>query len=176
MTVLRSVAGLTQEQLAALVDCSRMSIQAIESGKLRLSPSMAEKISLNTGVCMQWLLANKYRVPPVCARDPERLYTPEAFKMTRAEISNPRVHPVDVEVIHSMLASAFAQLYNAAIQAYRTDKITYFYYLLRVFLKEELEKRWPDTRELPRSGNVTEIVAKARELLEKARKKKLASR
>ena len=125
VTVVRSVAGLTQDQLAALVDCSRMSIQAIESGKLRLSPSMAEKISLNTGVCMQWLLANKYRVPPVCAEDPERPYTREAFKMTQAEISNPRVHPVDVEVIHSMVAAAFAQLYNAAIQAYRTDKITF---------------------------------------------------
>jgi len=74
------------------------------------------------------------------------------------------------------MASAFAKLYNAAIQAYRTDKITYFYYLLRVFLKEELEKRRPDTRELPLSGNITEIVAKARELLEKARKKKLAPR
>ncbi len=96
--------------------------------------------------------------------------------MTRAEISNPRVHQVDLEVIHSMVAAAFAQLYNAAIQSYRTDKITYFYYLLRVFLKEELETRWPDTHELPLSGNVTEIAARARELLEKARKKKLASK
>ena len=176
VTVLRSIAGLTQEQLAALVDCSRMSIQAIESAKLQLSRSMAEKISLNTGVCMQWLLANKYRVPPVCAKDPERPYTREAFKMTRAEISNPRVNPQDVEVIHSMLAAAFAQLCNAAIQAYRTDKITYFYYLLRVFLKEELETRWADTRELPMSGNVTEIAARARELLEKARRQKLRSK
>jgi len=153
-----------------------MSIQAIESGKLRLSPSMAEKISLHTGVCMQWLLANKYRVSPVCAKNPEWPYTREAFKMTRAEISNPRVRPMDVEFIHKVLASAFRQLYAAAIQAYRADKITYFYYLLRVFLKEELETRWPDTRELPRSGNVTEIAARARELLEKARKKKLVSR
>ena len=47
------------------------------------------------------------------------------------------------------MASAFAKLYNAAIQAYRTDKITYFYYLLRVFLKEELEKRRPERRLLP---------------------------
>ena len=62
------------------------------------------------------------------------------------------------EFIHKVLASSFRQLYAAAIQAYRAGKITYFYYLLRVFLKEELETRWPDTRELPLSGNVTEIA------------------
>jgi len=80
--------------------------------------------------------------------------------MTRAEISNPRVHPVHIEFIHKVLASSFRQLYAAAIQAYRAGKITYFYYLLRVFLNEELETRWPDTRELPPSGNVTEIEAR----------------
>jgi DNA-binding XRE family transcriptional regulator len=66
LTVMRSVAGLTQQRLADLIGCSRMSIQQIELGRLKLSDKMAEKISFHTGIDMNWLLGGDYKAPPVC--------------------------------------------------------------------------------------------------------------
>ena len=49
-----------QQQLADLVDCSRLTIQAIESGKLRLSERLAQRVWLQTGVSISWLLQHDY--------------------------------------------------------------------------------------------------------------------
>jgi len=89
MTVMRSVAGITMQELADVLGCSRMSLQQIELGRLQLSHRMAEKIALHTGVSMSWLLAHKYKVPPVCRRDPDQPYTREVYRQTRAEVSQP---------------------------------------------------------------------------------------
>jgi hypothetical protein len=152
-----------------------MSIQAIESGKLQLSQKMAQKISLHTGVSMRWLLANKCKVPAVCDRDLERPYTPEIFRMTRAEVSDPRSEPLDVRAIQNILAVAYARLSDAARLAYRANEIIYFHYALREFL-EQLDRRWPDSRELQAIMDVSEIARKSQALFEKTRREKLHSK
>jgi len=172
---MRSVAGLTQQQLADLLRCSRMSIQQIESGKLRMSHKMAEKISLHTGVSMNWLLANQYRVPPVWQRDSEQPYTREAFKLTRAEVSRPRINPLDVGFLENVLAVAYHRLNAVAEEAYRTDKTVYFHYQLREFL-EELERQWPASTNLHPSMKVAQTAALFHERLEKVRRAKKHSK
>ena len=107
-----------------------MTIQAIESAKLRLSEKMAAKITLFTGVSMRWLLANNYKLAPMCERDPEKPYTRETFQMTRAEVFDPRIHPLDVRAIQNLLAVAYHRVCDAAIQAYRAKEVTYFNYAL----------------------------------------------
>jgi hypothetical protein len=63
---------------------------------------------------MRWLLANKWKVPPVCERDLDRPYTLEIFRMTRAEVCDPRIEPLDVRAIQNILSAAFARLSDAA--------------------------------------------------------------
>jgi transcriptional regulator with XRE-family HTH domain len=55
--------SLTQEQLAKWCGCSYYTIQAVELGRLNLSPSLAERISLVTGVPPEYLLENKISAP-----------------------------------------------------------------------------------------------------------------
>ena len=91
--------------------------------------------------------------------------------MTRAEINDPRIEPLDVVAIESVVAAAYRQLCDAAWQAYREDKIIYFYYLLREFLKE-LENRWKDSRKLPDSSDVARLFAEFAALMEQTRSEK----
>jgi transcriptional regulator with XRE-family HTH domain len=55
--------SLTQEQLAKWCGCSYYTIQAVELGRLNLSPSLAERISLVTGVPAKYLLENNPSAP-----------------------------------------------------------------------------------------------------------------
>jgi transcriptional regulator with XRE-family HTH domain len=58
VAVLRSIAGLTQKELAAHIDRSRRSVQAVELGQVGLTTELAQKISDETGIELDWLLAN----------------------------------------------------------------------------------------------------------------------
>ena len=73
------------------------------------------------------------------------------------------------------LAVAYRRLCDAARQAYRSDKIIYFNYLMREFL-EELDKHWPDSRELNHSMDVAEIAAESGKLFEKAAQERRRSK
>ena len=108
----------------------------------------------------------------MCERDPEKPYTRETFQMTRAEVFDPRIHPLDVRAIQNLLAVAYHRVCDAAIQAYRAKEVTYFNYALREFM-ETVEQRWPDSRELPISMDVAETASNSAVLLEKARSEKL---
>ena len=102
VTVMRSVAGITMEQLAHLIGCNRNSLQQIELGRLKLSDKMAEKIALHTGIDMNWLLRGDYRARPVSQHDPNLPYTREIYRRTRSEISRPRADPMDVAMAETM--------------------------------------------------------------------------
>lgn len=169
VTVTRSVAGLTMQQLAGILGCSRTSLQQIELGRLKLSKQMAEKISLHTGVGMNWLLANQHQVRPVCQRDPKEPYTRKVFQESRAEVSKPRTHPLDVRALENVLAITYHELSAAAEEAYRTGRIIYFYYQLREFLGE-LQKQWPTTCKLQASPDVAQTAKVFHQRLEKLRR------
>ena len=142
--IVRGICDLTQAELAGLIGCVRLTVHNLESGKLKLSATMAQRIALHTGISQLWLLNPKRKLPPICERDPQRPYTVEIFKMTRAEITDPRIEPLDVVAIEGVVAAAYRQMCDAAWQAYRTDKIVYFYYIVRELLKE-LENHWKDS-------------------------------
>jgi DNA-binding XRE family transcriptional regulator len=59
---------LKQSELAELVGCSTVTIQSVEVNRLKLSKSLAARISLQTGADMDWLLANDVNIP--MPRDP----------------------------------------------------------------------------------------------------------
>jgi DNA-binding XRE family transcriptional regulator len=137
----RKICGLSQAELATIIDCARLSIHVLEAGKLKLSEKMANKIALHTGVSKAWLLANDIKTPPVCARDSGRPYTKEDFEMTRAEIQRLRTDPVDPFVISNYVENFCSRLRGGAREAYRTDTLTYLYYKAREFF-EDVEDHW----------------------------------
>src|SRR3989442_1000110 len=75
LAILRSVAELTQKELAEMIDCASVTVQSLELGKLRLSQKLAKRIELQTGVSLEWLLQNDYTVPPTSEREPGQPYT-----------------------------------------------------------------------------------------------------
>lgn len=169
--LLRKTCHLSQAELADLVGCARLTIHNIEVGKLSLSEKMAAKISLHTGVGRRWLLDSKGK-GPVCERDPRRPFTEREFKMTRAEIADPRTEPLDVIAIESTVAAYFRRLCDAAWQAYKQNKLPYFYWMVRECL-EELVRYWPESRKLPDSSDVVKVRAGFLSLMEKTRASKL---
>ena len=87
VSVLRKIIGLSQGQLATLVDRSIRTIQAIEIGRLKLSEELAVRIAHETGVTEQWLLAADYNKPPTVAFS-DRPYTKRIYEDTRAAIAS----------------------------------------------------------------------------------------
>jgi transcriptional regulator with XRE-family HTH domain len=91
VALLRSELGLYQKQFADLLGCSTESIKSIELGRLKLSESLALRISAETGVDSQWLLRNGYYpiLPSVEAvyLDPEKqwnVYNKKTFERFQA--------------------------------------------------------------------------------------------
>ena len=60
---LRSTLNLGQKELADLVGCTAESVKSIELNRLKLSEGLATRISLETGVSVQWLLNNDLSAP-----------------------------------------------------------------------------------------------------------------
>ena len=56
LAVLRTTLGLTQREMADLVQRARVTVQAVELGKLPLSEGLAARIAEETGVDVGWLL------------------------------------------------------------------------------------------------------------------------
>ena len=64
LAILRATIGLTQKEMAGLVNRAARTIQAVELGKLPLSEDLAMLIAEATGVDAGWLLANNPATPP----------------------------------------------------------------------------------------------------------------
>jgi transcriptional regulator with XRE-family HTH domain len=63
LAILRKSLGLKQSELAEMVGCSAVTIQSVEVNRLKLSKSLASRISMETGADLDWLLANDVSVP-----------------------------------------------------------------------------------------------------------------
>jgi transcriptional regulator with XRE-family HTH domain len=80
------VLGLTQNELAEIVGCSKVTIQKIElrDKKLRLPPALASRMEHELGVSAAYLLDGNPRKPPVTPRG--KPYTKLAFEGHRATL------------------------------------------------------------------------------------------
>lgn len=137
LAVLRLTIGLTQKEMAALVGCSRPTIQEIELGKgLKLSESLAEKIRQATGIGLKWLLSGDPSQPAVA--DNGEPYTKETFERWRARLKFPSYYLPPVLVIDNEL-EWFNAVLAMTLTALRADKFQLFAYKLTVALRKLLE-------------------------------------
>jgi transcriptional regulator with XRE-family HTH domain len=167
LAVLRSIAGITQRQLAELVDCAPITIQSIELGKLALSQRMAQRISLQTGVSQAWLLANDYKAAPTTARDPLLPYRKRDYDRTRADITDPRTDPMDLMVADGVWKAAAHTLAGGLLSAYRKDQMVFFYYRLRELL-EDIQAEFPPARDLKSEPSIEKMHSQLHQLLGEA--------
>ncbi len=140
VAVLRQVTGLGQKELAELVGCSTATIQSIELGRLALSRSLGERIALETGVDLGWLLANNTHKPILDSNG--HPYSRETYYNARAlaEAGNflmkdgPLIGEAFV-AIPDLLAVVFSMYLEATAQ----DKFRLFHFRLRQSVRD-LEK------------------------------------
>lgn len=83
LSILRGVIGLNQVSFHKLIDVSLSTVVSIEVGRLKLSESLAERISIVTGVDYWWLLENDTTRPPIDLGG--KPYTKATFESVQAE-------------------------------------------------------------------------------------------
>ena len=81
--VLREIIGIKVPEWAEILKCSLHSIHDLESGRLKLSPGMALKMSYETGISVRWLMDGDPAAPPVSADG--RDYTKRIYDEVQAE-------------------------------------------------------------------------------------------
>jgi transcriptional regulator with XRE-family HTH domain len=167
LAVLRNIAGITQRELAEMVDCAPITVQSIELGKLRLSERLARRIALQTGADLDWLMAGDYKTPPTCPREAGEPYSKRHYQMTRAEIADPRTDPFDLAHAENVLADAARQLAGGLLTAYRKNQSIFFYYKLREAL-EDFRVEFPPAKDLPTEQKLGELTRQLHRLLVKA--------
>src|SRR5260221_12956378 len=106
----RRICRLTQAELAKMIGCARLTITTLESGKLKISEKMAEKIALHTGASRSWLLGNNTEVAAGCVRDLQRPLTAEGFLMRRAGVGDPRVDRLDVRQSEDVVGDRYSRV------------------------------------------------------------------
>jgi transcriptional regulator with XRE-family HTH domain len=120
LAVMRKNLSLKQSELAELAGCSVASIQSIELNRLKLSKSMAARISNRTGVNFDWLLKNNVTVP----MPPRPLFTEGVTRPLQ-----------DYVCTICLLAAVFSRLFAAA----RRLKSTGARQSLELLIAEELD-------------------------------------
>jgi transcriptional regulator with XRE-family HTH domain len=99
LAVLRTAIGLTQKEMAALVDRAARTIQSIELGKLPLSEDLAMTLAQATGVDAGWLLEDNPATPPRKGLTVDNLgtgigeYTRSDYEFHRAFLDSPVASP-----------------------------------------------------------------------------------
>jgi DNA-binding XRE family transcriptional regulator len=83
LRTLRTFLSLEQREMALLAQCSRHTIEAVEQGKLKLSPRLAAQVAKTCGVNLSWLLAGDANLPMT---NPDGApYTKDDFEFAQAE-------------------------------------------------------------------------------------------
>ena len=88
LAVLRTLIGFTQKEMAAILECSTPTIQAVELGKLKLSLDLSQRVHFQTGVNHEWLLADDVSKPPVSGEG--KPYTKSFFEEWQAILLSPK--------------------------------------------------------------------------------------
>jgi transcriptional regulator with XRE-family HTH domain len=105
LAVLRTTIGLTQKEMADLVDRAARTIQSVELNHLPLSEDLAMAIAQATGVDAGWLLEGNPDTPPRKGLTAENMsaatgeYTRSDYEFHRAFIESPVATPEQMEAI-----------------------------------------------------------------------------
>jgi transcriptional regulator with XRE-family HTH domain len=78
IAVLRSITGLKAKCFADVLGCSEATVNSLETGRLKLSETMAQRIFHETGASLKWLLAGDVHALPM-GRD-GKPYSAEHFE------------------------------------------------------------------------------------------------
>jgi len=108
LAVLRTLIGLTQKEMAEILECSVPTVQAIELGKLKLSMKLAGNLFHQTSINLDWLMKDDVSKPPVDFED--KPYTRQTFEHTQAMLFAP---PQDSSDVRRDLFYARASFRNA---------------------------------------------------------------
>jgi DNA-binding XRE family transcriptional regulator len=103
--ILRRTIGLRQREMAALLECSLPTIQAIEYGRLALSDKIAQLASYKTGVSGSWL---RCELGPIVDSQ-GKPYTREMYEKYRAFVLAESNHPASLEINLKLARSFFLQ-------------------------------------------------------------------
>jgi len=91
--VLRQIVGIKDFEMAEILGRSKYTIHDIESGRLKLSHSLATKMFHETGISLDWLLNEDPNAPPISGRGEP--YTKEIFEKAQTEkIYHDQPHPI----------------------------------------------------------------------------------
>ena len=82
VAVLRTIIGIKDFEMAELLGCSCPTIHSLESGRLKLSENMVERLLHETGIAPEWLLGGNPLAVPRSLRG-ER-YTKSSFDRAQA--------------------------------------------------------------------------------------------
>jgi hypothetical protein len=149
--------------MAAILECSTPTIQAVELGRLNLSEKLAGLVSHKTGINLTWLLKNDVNQPPV---DVEGVpYTKALFEDYQA-LGLQQKHPDlgALQALHSLTMN-IRRLCAIQFRAYKNDDSALCAYkLAKAF--EELEKHFGVTEEdhvavkMPESDKIAADIKK----------------
>src|SRR6266496_2144392 len=85
--------AMKDRDMAELLKTSVSTIHSLESGRLKLSPSLAKRMFHETGISLEWLLGDKPAAPPIGADG--KPYTRATFERVQAKkIYYDQPHPV----------------------------------------------------------------------------------
>jgi hypothetical protein len=107
--------------MADLAECSRPTIQAIELGKLPLSEKLAKRIEHETGIGLEWLLANAPAKPLVDGLGLP--YTRRTFDQQQAYRKRSSANPNDFYYMQGVMALALAEISNMVLESYKTGRL-----------------------------------------------------
>lgn len=114
LAILRITIGLTQKQMAELVQRSARTIQAIELGQLPLSEDLALVVAQATGIDAGWLLEKNPATPPrkgltaAHAGNTEGAFTREDYELHRSIMEAPIATDKEAEAaVHDAAKNTF---------------------------------------------------------------------
>jgi DNA-binding XRE family transcriptional regulator len=162
LAVLRTLVGFTQKQLAQILDCSVPTVQAIELGKLKLSMELAMRVSFQTRISTEWLMAADVSQPPVTNEG--KPYTKALFEQRQAAILSPKesgIHALaDLWQTRGMFMRNVRLLAILYTEAYKRGKTPIAFYKATIATKEIFEKdigEHPDIAEKLKTLTYSEI-------------------
>jgi DNA-binding XRE family transcriptional regulator len=151
LAILRTLIGLTQKEMAHLINRKRPTIQAIELGKLELSLNLAQQINIQTGVSTEWLLTNDITRPPI-AQDGAP-FTKPTFESIQANLRAPKTTMVSLFELWSTWGlfmrqvKMLATLYREAYKSENVQRVFYKYLVATKRIFDEEIRKGPNIEE-----------------------------